>query len=104
MLELGGASASAHEEVGRLAGRKVARLYLAGERAGNVAEGALAEGLAHSAIIVANSHKEILEDLLGIVREGDCILVKGSRGMRMDVVAEGLRNSLRPAKPKGAGA
>jgi len=104
MLELGGASASAHEEVGRLAGQKVARLYLAGERAGNVAEGALAEGLAQSAIIVANSHEEILEDLLGIVREGDCILVKGSRGMRMDVVAEGLRNSLRPAKLKGAGA
>lgn len=104
MLELGDASESAHEEIGRLAAVKVERLYLMGEKSPVVAAGASKGGLAKSGIVVANGHGEILDDLLRNVRKGDCILVKGSRGMRMDIVAEGLRNSLRTAKLKGADA
>lgn len=98
MLELGDASRPAHEEIGRLAAAKVERLYVFGERAGDVAKGALAGGMDGSGIFVATSHQEILDDLLGNIRKSDCILVKGSRGMRMDEVAEGLRKSLRTPK------
>jgi len=104
MLELGDAADSAHEEIGRLAAVKVERLYLMGEKSALVAAGASKGGLAKSGIVVADGHQEILDDLLHHVRKGDCILVKGSRGMRMDIVAEELRNSLRTATRKGADA
>jgi len=36
------------------------------------------------------------------MRSGDYILVKGSRGMKMDVVAEQLRSGIVPQPGKGA--
>lgn len=102
MLELGDSSPAAHEEVGRQAARCVERLYLMGSLAECVARGALAEGLPAESIFLAKSHVEIVDDLLGTIRPGDCILVKGSRGMRMETVAEGLRRTLHEDTAKGA--
>lgn len=102
MLELGETSAAAHEEVGRLAAQCVERLYLLGDSAECVARGAAAGGLSANSIVHAHNHAEILNDLTGIIRPDDCILVKGSRGMRMETVAEGLRNRFVVGKTKGA--
>lgn len=102
MFELGESSAAAHEEVGRLAARCVERLYLMGSQAEYAARGALAGGMAAESIFLAKSHAEILDDLRGTMRPGDCILVKGSRGMRMEAVAEGVRNTLSDDMAKGA--
>jgi UDP-N-acetylmuramoyl-tripeptide--D-alanyl-D-alanine ligase len=91
MLELGEGSRKAHEEIGRLAATCVERLYVFGAMATAVAEGAAAAGLSNAAIIVADDHGQILDDILAFMVSGDCVLVKGSRGMRMETVAEGIR-------------
>ncbi len=101
MLELGERSAEAHRNVGRLAASSVDRLYVMGEMATEVATGAEEAGLDAAGIFVMVSHDEIVADLKGWVTEGDCILVKGSRGMGMEAVAEGIRRGFLPATGKG---
>ena len=101
MLELGESTAELHREVGRLAASCIDRLYLLGEMAGQVADGARAEGMAAGSILIAGSHEEILADLLRLAVPGDHILVKGSRGMRMERIAEGIRNAYAVAGSKG---
>jgi UDP-N-acetylmuramyl pentapeptide synthase len=39
---------------------------------------------------LAKDYEEILESLEGLLEEGDWILVKGSRKMRMERIVEGL--------------
>lgn len=102
MLELGEGSAEAHRELGRLSATCVDRLYLLGEMARLVATGAREGGLAPEQIKVAESHAAILDDLRRTAGRGDYILVKGSRGLRMEVVAEGIRRGLAAAGEKGA--
>ncbi|ABQ28122.1 UDP-N-acetylmuramoyl-tripeptide--D-alanyl-D-alanine ligase [Geotalea uraniireducens] len=91
MLELGTGSVAAHREVGLLAATCVERLYAMGEMAETVAAGAVDGGLSPENIVVARTHEEIIADLRRRVAKGDNILVKGSRGMRMDIVAEAIR-------------
>jgi UDP-N-acetylmuramoyl-tripeptide--D-alanyl-D-alanine ligase len=102
MLELGAGAREAHVELGTLAASCVERLYLMGELAEAVATGARAGGLPADAVIVARDHAEILADLRHTVDAGDFILVKGSRGMRMEIVAEGIRRGFPAACRKGA--
>ena len=94
MLELGAGTEEAHKALGGLAAGCVERLYLMGDLAGLVQDGALAAGFAPEAILVAADHDEISRDLLSWVRPGDCVLVKGSRGMRMERVAQAVRVAL----------
>ncbi len=102
MLELGEASAIAHEEIGSLAAACVDRLYILGEMADAVARGALNGGLAPGSIVKASNHEELLTDLLSVIDNGDYILVKGSRGMKMEAVAEGIRGVRNSNTRKGA--
>ena len=94
MLELGAGAGEAHTALGRLAAGCVERLYVMGDLARLVAEGALAAGLAPEVVLVAADHAEIARDLLAWVKPGDCVLVKGSRGMRMERVAQAMRDAL----------
>ncbi|KAF0215752.1 MAG: UDP-N-acetylmuramoyl-tripeptide--D-alanyl-D-alanine [Geobacteraceae bacterium] len=91
MLELGKGSPQAHRELGRLAASCADRLYVMGEMADLTAAGAAEAGLASDEIIKAQSHEDILSDLRRTLTKGDYLLVKGSRGMRMETVAEGVR-------------
>jgi UDP-N-acetylmuramoyl-tripeptide--D-alanyl-D-alanine ligase len=94
MLELGEETGEAHMEVGRLAAVCADRLYLLGAMAGFVAAGAREGGLPAERIVIADSHAAILDDLRRTATKGDCILVKGSRALRMEIVAEGIRLGL----------
>ncbi len=94
MLELGEGAAKAHRELGRLAATCVERLYLLGAQAETVAAGAVEGGLDAAEVVVANDHEEILADLRRVLAKGDYLLVKGSRGMQMETVAEGIRKHL----------
>lgn len=93
MLELGEESLSAHRNVGRLAASCVDRLYLFGAMGQIVAEAALEAGLAENEVMCAATHDEILRDIVKDHLDGDYILVKGSRGMRMENVSRGLRET-----------
>jgi UDP-N-acetylmuramoyl-tripeptide--D-alanyl-D-alanine ligase len=102
MLELGSGAVEAHRELGRLAASCVERLYVMGEMAEMVAQGAREGGLPQGAVLAAATHGEILDDLRMTVAAGDFILVKGSRGMAMDIVAEGIRREFANKPVKGA--
>ncbi len=89
MLELGPDSERFHEE----AGGQVppgARLYIAGSFAEAVERGARAAGLDPARISRHASVPEMAEAVGTDARPGDLVLVKGSRGMRLEQVVERL--------------
>jgi UDP-N-acetylmuramoyl-tripeptide--D-alanyl-D-alanine ligase len=94
MLELGRTSAKLHREIGRAAAQAEIDLLLgSGRHARDLVAGARAAGMPTAQAI----HYEELEDLLAGLEErlepGDAVLVKGSRGMRMERVIEQLRRA-----------
>lgn len=101
MLELGEGSPQAHRELGRLAASCANRIYVMGKMSDLTAAGAGEAGLAPEEIIKAQSHEDILADLRQTLAKGDYLLVKGSRGMRMEIVAEGVRRGIDAEQKKG---
>ncbi len=89
MLELGPDSDRLHEEVGRQVPRG-ARLYVAGSFAEAVERGARAAGIAPDRIRRFASVPEMAAAVGKDARPGDLVLVKGSRGMRLEQVVERL--------------
>ena len=91
MLELGAHAASLHHEIGAQAAKSgISRLYARGEFADRVTAGACHAGFpAEDAI--TGSREDIVADLANWLNSGDWILVKGSRGMAMEKVVEGLK-------------
>ena len=100
MLELGTDTGQSHQDVGRLAAGCVERLYLVGGMSEVVASGAVAAGLAEDRIVIAPNHERLIAELARGTRHGDVILVKGSRGMRMERVADAIRNGFGTAGRK----
>jgi UDP-N-acetylmuramoyl-tripeptide--D-alanyl-D-alanine ligase len=94
MRELGESSDLEHEAVGRLAVRLgVDQLLVVGEAARALHEGARAErsasGAGEEPVFVADND-EAVEWLTSRVVPGDVVLVKASRGARLDVVGTAL--------------
>ncbi len=89
MLELGPEADRFHEEVGREVPRG-ARLYVAGTFAAAVERGARAAGLGPERISRFASVPEMAAAVAKDARPGDLVLVKGSRGMRLEQVVERL--------------
>ncbi len=96
MLELGDQSASHHRELGQLAKRYgVEQLYVAGQHAGDVCAGALDAGMATAQVHNAGMDKAAIQhQLTNVVQQGDVVLVKGSRGMQMEHIVEGLKRTV----------
>lgn len=89
MLELGEQADHYHRELGTKAGELgVARLFVRGDHAAAVVEGARAAGVADARVY--DTHEAIAEAVLRAARPNDVLLVKGSRGMRMERVIEAL--------------
>ena len=88
MRELGTLSDAAHEDAGRDAARSVDVLVGVGELAVRMVESARAAGLtnAHHASDAA----EALVILRRLMRPGDTVLVKGSRAIGLDALADAL--------------
>ncbi|MCM0080210.1 UDP-N-acetylmuramoyl-tripeptide--D-alanyl-D-alanine ligase [Geomonas sp. Red32] len=94
MLELGTGTVEAHRELGKLAAASVARLYLLGDLAGEVARGALDAGLPAGQVMIGKDHEEVAREVAAWVEPGDCVLFKGSRGMRMERAAQLAKEAL----------
>ena len=91
MLELGAQAESLHRQVGVWAATaKISKLLVTGEYADAVAGGAIEAGM-QSEHIFSGSQENILDALQIFLKPGDWVLVKGSRGARMDKIVEGLK-------------
>jgi murE/murF fusion protein len=96
MLELGPTSAGVHQEAGRYAAEQgVDYLALVGNFADETARGARMAGMESQRVRIFEEKKDIaawIEGLLaaGQLQAGDWLLVKGSRGMRLEAVVEQL--------------
>ncbi|MCL4693955.1 MAG: UDP-N-acetylmuramoyl-tripeptide--D-alanyl-D-alanine ligase [Candidatus Hydrogenedentes bacterium] len=89
MLELGPQSDALHREVGELAGRLgIHRLFARGDYASGMIQAARLSGVSHAEVI--QDPQSMAEAIQKTSRPGDILLIKGSRGMRMERVIEAL--------------
>ncbi len=93
MLELGPQALALHREVGAVAAARADLLIALGNLAGALAEGARQAGLPDAQIRIVPSHEEAVTVLQELLRPGDRVLVKGSRGMRMERICAALRGT-----------
>ncbi len=90
MLELGPKSSGLHREVGRAAAKSgVHALFAVGPHASAMVAGARAEKLKNAWAFP--TVEETLPRLKSSLQAGDLMLVKGSRGMKMEKVVQGLK-------------
>ena len=91
MLELGEGSQKAHFDLGQQAQHSgIDELVAVGEFAEDMVAGARGEGLASAQTHVYPDRQGVAEYLKEILREGDLVLVKGSRGVALETVVEEL--------------
>lgn len=89
MLELGEQTEAWHEEIGGLlASTGVERIFLWGAFARMTAAGAQKKGLSPSRIFFPSSPDDIVAHLSATWQEGDWLLVKGSRAMKLEEVVK----------------
>ena len=90
MLELGVGSEVMHQELGAKSADTVDILIAVGHFADKLAQGAVTAGLNDDQIVCLSSADDAISYLQKHQRSGDRILVKGSRGVRLDLVSEAL--------------
>jgi len=103
MLELGPTGPELHHHIGALAAERVDWLFTYGALAGEIARGAVESGFPQERVFSATSHDELAASLIEILHSGDRVLVKGSRGMRMEKVIDALRIARQATAVNGNG-
>lgn len=109
MLELGSAAAEQHHRIGRLAAELgYSFLALCGEYAEICAQAALAAGMRKEGVLLFQNPGALGQWCAECIARselgrGDWILVKGSRGMRMEGVIEALAQGPQTEHKPGAG-
>jgi UDP-N-acetylmuramoyl-tripeptide--D-alanyl-D-alanine ligase len=90
MLELGEHSVRLHREAGKAAAAAGLRLLfvVGGPSARALAEAAIEAGMAAAAVRYVEKSELAAEEIATAIRPGDLVLVKGSRGIRTDIVAD----------------
>lgn len=93
MLELGSLSTALHRECGVAAAAAGLDflIVVGGHPAAELASAAIDAGMRQSAVTCAKTSDEAARVALRVVRPGDLVLVKGSRGIGTDVVVERLK-------------
>lgn len=87
MFELGDTSAGQHELVGRYAAQAGVDLLIAvGKDAGYIKQGAEQAGLEN--VLWFPKKQDFFKNMDSIIEKGDVILVKGSRGMKMEEIVK----------------
>jgi UDP-N-acetylmuramoyl-tripeptide--D-alanyl-D-alanine ligase len=95
MLELGDAAAALHQAIGQEAARiGVAGLAVVGSLGAKIAEGATTAGMLSSRALACDDPEAAAQAVSTWTVPGDWILVKASRGMRLERAVEALRKKL----------
>ncbi|OGD26834.1 MAG: hypothetical protein A2028_01320 [Candidatus Aminicenantes bacterium RBG_19FT_COMBO_59_29] len=96
MLELGPAEADFHRQAGRQVAANGWDLLLAvGPLARHIAEGAVAAGLPRARVLTFTTSDEAARSISTLIEDGDLILVKGSRGIKIERVVERLKDAFK---------
>ena len=96
MLELGPEEAEMHRRAGRqVTGNGWNVLLAVGPRARLIAEGAQSAGLPGARVTTFSTSEEAAAGSAALIEKGDLILVKGSRGMRMERVVQRLMDEFK---------
>jgi UDP-N-acetylmuramoyl-tripeptide--D-alanyl-D-alanine ligase len=92
MRELGAASPELHREAGQFAAKtgKIDWVIGVAGNAAQIVEGAVAGGVSPARATFFATPAEAAEFLAGFIGEGDLLLVKGSRGVKMEQIVETL--------------
>ena len=91
MLELGDKGAELHREIGELVQQMHFDVLVAvGKLSKNTQLGAIACGMDRNAALHFENAEKAMEFLSENVHFGDILLVKGSRGMKMEQIVEKL--------------
>ena len=91
MLELGKLTKISHENVGKFVVEKgVDLLITCGENAEMISKGALDRGMVKDNIYHFASNQEVKENILNLIKSKDVVLVKASRAMTFDEIADFL--------------
>ncbi len=100
MLELGDESQSSHRELGAsAAATRIDRLLAFGDNAGHVSQGALHAGMPPHKVAECHEFESLLTVLDCWLEPGDVVLVKGSRGMKMERVVQWLKQRGNESRP-----
>jgi len=93
MLELGEKSSLFHSFIGEeVAELKIDVLFTLGTLSREIAKEAKERGMRE--VFSFEDKDELLDKLLSFYKQGDSILIKGSRGMKMEEIAEKVRTNL----------
>ena len=95
MLELGDEELTGHQVVGGRAAQVVDVLIAVGARGKWIGEAARDAGLSKENIYFADNNAQAIQILRGVMRVGDFVLIKGSRGVMMEEIVAAL------ARPNG---
>ncbi|MBI5231996.1 MAG: UDP-N-acetylmuramoyl-tripeptide--D-alanyl-D-alanine ligase [Coriobacteriales bacterium] len=91
MAELGSLTELAHFHIGEaIAELPIDVLITVGTKAGRIADGAKAAGMAADSVVTSVDAEDALKALEPIMAEGDVVLVKASRVMGLERVVEGI--------------
>jgi UDP-N-acetylmuramoyl-tripeptide--D-alanyl-D-alanine ligase len=93
MLELGTYENQGHELVGGRAAQVVDALIAVGSRGRWIGQSAREAGLTEDKVHFADNNARAVEILRQVIQTGDVILIKGSRGAKMDEMVVALARS-----------
>ena len=88
MLELGDCAPAEHYKIGRIAAEKADMVFAYGPHAGRVLDGTITGGMPDTMGKAYESREELAAALNRVVKPGDVILFKASRGMHLEKVLE----------------
>lgn len=97
ILELGEFEDEGHRIVGRRAAAVVDQLITVGPKARIIADAAQDGGLKTNRIYTYENKETAIPRIAELMNAGDFVLVKGSRGVKMEEVVGALRDRTRPA-------
>lgn len=86
MLELGIYSETAHAQIGKTVAETADLLITVGEQGKIIGTAACVAGLAATKMISCATNEEVIEQLPELLTDGDYVLIKGSRGMKMEEI------------------
>jgi len=103
MLELGPDGPALHRALGREAAGRVAGVVAVGQLAAEIAAGAREAGLSASQVVLTEEPTTAAEAVWKMSAAGDAVLVKASRGMRLERVIAALAERGVPAPGSSSG-